>query len=255
MEQPSSRPSAIRAIVTGHTRGLGAALAAQLLARGVDVLGVSRSRPADPGTRHAARMTSVELDLADGARMQSWLATDALRRFSDDAQCVLLFNNAGIVEPIGPPGMQDIAAIASAVAVNVAAPLMLTSALVEATPDVADLRVVHVSSGAARNAYAGWSIYCATKAALDHHARAVALDANRSLRICSVAPGVVDTDMQATIRASTIERFPSRERFEQLKTTGALSSAESAAKRLVDYALSEGFGASPTADVRDLPDD
>jgi NAD(P)-dependent dehydrogenase (short-subunit alcohol dehydrogenase family) len=164
----------------------------------------------------------------------------------------LLVNNAGMLQPVGPIEGQDAGAIARAVSVNVAAPLMLASALAAASGEAQDRRIVHVSSGAARNAYPGWSIYCATKAALDHHARAVTLDPNRALRICSVAPGVIDTDMQAEIRATGLDRFPQRERFEALKNEGRLATPDQAAKKLVDYALSDAFGTTPVADVREL---
>ena len=126
------------------------------------------------------------------------------------------------------------------------------AAVVQATAPATDTRIVHISSGAARNAYPGWSIYCATKAALDHHARAVALDGDRALRICSVAPGVVDTEMQAEIRGTELERFPLRERFDALKRDGQLATPEQSAQKVVDYLLSDAFGDTPTADVRDL---
>ncbi|KUZ42076.1 SDR family oxidoreductase [Burkholderia territorii] len=249
----------VRAIVTGHTRGLGASLAEQLLQEGIAVLGVSRSRhpslAAQSGNRFAETelgFAETELDLSDTSAVAAWVAGDTLRRFVDGASIVLLFNNAGIVDPIGPLDAQDPALVARAVGLNVAAPLMLSAALAQAASAPTECRILHVSSGAARNAYAGWSVYCATKAALDHHARAVALDASRALRICSVAPGVVDTGMQATIRATSEANFPMREKFDQLKASGALSTPEAAARQLIGYALSDAFGSVPTADVREL---
>lgn len=244
--------SPIRAIVTGHTRGLGAALAEQLLTRNVAVLGLSRSRHASLAQRFPALLEEIELELADVARVAQWLGSDALHHFVSGAESVLLFNNAGMVQPIGPIEGQDAAAIASAVSLNVATPLMLASAVAAASVDANDRRIVHISSGAARNAYAGWSIYCATKAALDHHARAVSLDANRALRICSLAPGVIDTNMQAEIRSSNAEQFPQRERFEELKRNGQLSTPEHCAAQLLDYAFSDAFGELPVADIRDI---
>jgi benzil reductase ((S)-benzoin forming) len=244
--------SITRAIVTGHTRGLGAALAEQLLARNIDVLGLSRSRNDALAQHFPQTLQQVELELADPAIVTRWLASDALSRFVDGADCVLLFNNAGTVQPIGPIDGQDATAIANAVTLNVATPLMLSSALAAASVAASDRRIVHISSGAARNAYAGWSIYCATKAALDHHARAVALDANRALRICSLAPGVVDTNMQAEIRGSGAEQFPLREKFEELKRNGQLVSPEQCATQLIDFTLSEAFGQTPVADIREV---
>jgi len=247
----TSSPASIRAIVTGHTRGLGAAIATQLLQRDIAVLGLSRSRDPELAARFPQRFRDTALDLADTTAVAVWLAGSALREFVADAGCVLLFNNAGVVEPIGPLETQDVTAVARAVNLNVAAPMMFASALAALDTD-AERRIVHVSSGAARNAYAGWSVYCATKAALDHHARAVALDANDRLRIGSVAPGVVDTGMQATIRSTSEARFPQRERFEQLKQNNQLTSPEAAGLKLVDYALSDAFGTQPVTDVREL---
>ncbi|HEY2025024.1 SDR family oxidoreductase [Paraburkholderia sp.] len=244
--------SPIRAIVTGHTRGLGAALAEQLLTRNVTVLGLSRSRHAALKARFPTQLEEIELQLADSARVAQWVATDALRNFVSGAQTVLLINNAGMVQPIGPIEGQGATAVADAVSLNVATPLMLASALAAAAADATDRRIVHISSGAARNAIAGWSIYCATKAALDHHARAVALDANRALRICSLAPGVIDTDMQAQIRGSGEAQFPMRARFEDLKRNGQLSTPEQCAAQLIDYALSDKFGDAPVADIREI---
>jgi benzil reductase ((S)-benzoin forming) len=245
-------PKTIRAIVTGHTRGLGAALAEILLARDVEVLALSRKRNTDLATRHPGKLHEVELDLADLAALTEWLAGDALSRFTAGAERALLVNNAGVLAPVGGLASQDPADVARAVSVNVAAPLMLAAALEKAREQAADTRIVHVSSGAARNAYPGWSIYCATKAALDHHARAVALDGNPALRICSVAPGVVDTDMQAEIRGIGLDRFPLRERFDTLKREGQLATPEESARKLIDYLMSDAFGSTPTADVREL---
>jgi hypothetical protein len=239
--------SDIKAIVTGHSRGLGAAVAAQLRARGIPVLALSRHATPASDTD----LTQVILDLADLEALASWIAGDALERYIGDARRVLLINNAGMLGPVGPLGLQDAAGIARAISLNVAAPLMLAAA-VAADAQGRERRILHVSSGAARNAYPGWSIYCATKAALDQHARAVALDRVPGLSICSLAPGVIDTDMQAEIRAENPGRFPLRERFETLKREGQLASPEDCAQRLISHALSEGFGQQPVADLRDL---
>lgn len=242
----------MKAILTGHTRGLGAAIAAELLIRHVAVLGMARHRNAELEKRFPTELEQVELDLADAGALARWLADGALQRFVADGKKVLLINNAGIVQPVGPLDTQDAGTIAQAIGLNVTAPLMLAAAVAASCRDASDVRILHVSSGAARNAYPGWSIYCATKAALDHHARAVALDGTPYLRICSLAPGVIDTDMQAAIRATPIEHFPLRERFEGLKRTGQLVSPADCARRLVDYLLSERFGQMPVADLREV---
>lgn len=275
--EPSPAHAATRvAIVTGHSQGLGLAIAADLLGRGWRVLGLSRSGwPPELASQHPG-LTEVALDLADGPALAAWLAgpalADALAGVAGMSACgeaagvqgaehsagvaaqagqVLLVNNAGLVSPIGPPGGQGAAAVMQAVALNVAAPLALADAWVAVTAGVPDRRIVHISSGAARNAYAGWSVYCATKAALDMHARAVQLDGVAGLRIESLAPGVVDTGMQAHIRATDASQFPLVGRFQGLHRDGALQSPSDVARRLLDHVLGGAFGAEAVRDLRD----
>jgi len=237
--------STVKAVLTGHSRGLGAAIAAELADRNIPVLALARKQGAEmPG------VTQVALDLSDTAALSAWLAGDALQAFLADADTALLVNNAGMLLPVGPLPGQAPDDIARAIGLNVAAPLMLAAAV--AATDVAERRVLHVSSGAGRNAYPGWAVYCASKAALDHHARAAALDEQAGLRIVSLAPGVIDTDMQAQIRATDPADFPLRDRFQELKSSGALTSPADCAGRLVDFALGEGFGAAAVADLRDF---
>lgn len=241
----------MKAIVTGHSRGLGQALALSLLERGAEVLGLARS--ADDGLPD--RILQYAVDLTSPDAVAAVLAADGpvaafLAKAGDGP--VLLINNAGTVAPMGPAGTLEGSEIARAIALNVTAPLMLADAFVALTAQAADRRVLHISSGAGRKAYPGWSVYCAGKAALDHHAMSVAADDRPHLRIASVAPGVVDTDMQATMRAMPADRFALRQRFVTLKETGGLTPPAEAAGRLVDYLLSPRFGSQPLADLRDL---
>lgn len=242
----------MQAILTGHTRGLGAAIAAELLTRNIGVLGLSRKTNAELGQQFPSTLRQVELDLADTDALACWLASGEFGQFLEGSETVLLVNNAGVVQPVGPLTAQPPSEIARAVSLNVAAPLMLAGALSTASKAARDRRILHVSSGAARNAYPGWSVYCATKAALDHHARAVVLDKLPGVRICSLAPGVIDTDMQAAIRSTPVENFPLRERFDAMKREGALTSPADCARRLVEFLLSDRFGDVPVADLRDF---
>ena len=235
----------IKAVVTGHTRGLGAAVAAELVARGIPVLGVARGH-AEIGEG----MEQAVVDLSDGTALSDWLRGHALSSFLAGADCALLINNAGIVSPVGPLAQQDPLEALCAANLNVGAPLAMSAAFVQAAPQ-AERRILHVSSGAGRSPYPGWSVYCATKAALDQHARAVALDGDPRVRACSLAPGVVDTDMQAQIRETTDECFPLRQRFVDMKESGVLVAPQDCARVLVDYLLAPGFGKKPVDDLRD----
>lgn len=246
-----------KVILTGHSQGLGAALAAALLARGDQVLALSRSGNPELAQAFGAGLTERSVDLSDMSALTDWLAGDEMSGFLGGADTAVLINNAGVVNPIGPPGRQGVAQIAQAVALNVSAPLMLSDAFLQATGPhgvsaTGDRRIMHISSGAARNAYAGWSIYCATKAALDQHARSVVEDSIEALRIESLAPGVIDTQMQAQIRTTSADRFPAKERFEAMKRDGALASAEASAAVIAAHLYADQFGRDTATDIRQL---
>lgn len=241
----------MKAIVTGHSRGLGAAIAETLLARGVAVLGLARHGNAILAVRYRQLLREVAIDLGDVAALQRWLAGDDLRQFVTGGPSILLINNAGTVQPVAPLGSAENTAIARALNLNVATPLILANAVVAIARQVPEKRILHISSGAARSPYPGWSVYCAGKAALDQHARSVALDEVPGVRIASIAPGVIDTDMQAEIRGTPLASFPARGRFEALQRNGQLADARECAGRLVAYLLDDGFGAAAVADLRD----
>lgn len=224
-----------KAIVTGHSKGLGAALTAQLEDSGWVVLGVSRS-------------AGVAVDLSSPSDLMGWLESGALQEFLADATEVALINNAGAVAPIAFIGAQEAADIETAVNLNVTAPLLLTDAVVRERPAGTPLKVVHISSGAGRRPATTWSTYCATKAAVDMHARTLAEEGLDGVRVASIAPGVVDTQMQESIRATD---FPNRDRFLSLKENGQLSSTEEAARKILALMEHADFGQKVIADVRD----
>jgi benzil reductase ((S)-benzoin forming) len=232
----------IRAIVTGHSRGFGAGIAVAFLERGIPVLGVSRSGNKELAATHRTSLREEAVDLSEGDATAQWLKGGALGNFLEGARTAVLVNNAGLLQPIGPLQQQDPEEVWRAVSVNVGAALALSAAFVHATERCDERRILHISSGAGRKAYAGWSVYCATKAALDHHARAIELDRTPRLRICSLAPGVIDTDMQAEIRATTADRFPEKDRFVAMKREGALRNPERVGEMTVEFLLSPSFG-------------
>src|SRR5438105_15203033 len=159
--------TSIRAVVTGHSRGIGAAVAEHCLAREIAVMGIARHGNADLAKRFGPTLRETPLDLGDSDAVVKWIEGGALQKFFGDATTALLVNNAGVIQPIGPLEAQDVAAVGRAVTVNVSAPMMLSSAFARATARVKDRRILHISSGAGRKAYAGWSVYDASKAALD----------------------------------------------------------------------------------------
>jgi NAD(P)-dependent dehydrogenase (short-subunit alcohol dehydrogenase family) len=133
--------------------------------------------------------------------------------------------------------------------------LLLTAAFLKATQAWSgQRRVLHISSGLGRRAMASTAPYCAVKAGLDNLARAQALEealqANGA-RVCALAPGIIDTDMQVQLRGADAKAFPDREAFVQFKRGGKLDSPASAAAKVIAYLQRADFGSNPVGDVRD----
>lgn len=241
----------MKVIITGHSKGLGAGMAETLLNSGAEVLGLSRSVNTNLQNRFPNQLTQISVDLSSPDALIAWIDSGALGEFLGNADKVHLLNNAGMVDPIGPAGLLNPQDIARAINLNITATLLMTNAFLAATTNVTERRVMHVSSGAGRKAYGGWSIYCATKAALDLNAAAVAEDALPGLKIASVAPGVIDTDMQVTIRNAPEDRFKLHDQFVELKESGALASAADRGQQMVEFLLSDKFGQTQIVDIRD----
>jgi len=70
-------------------------------------------------------------------------------------------------------------------------------------------------------------------------------------RICSLAPGVIDTDMQVQLRSADPGSFPDIGNFTGMKEKGMLSSPADAAARVLAVLARPDFGVNPVADVRD----
>ena len=245
-------------LITGASRGLGRAMAEQLLQAGHTVLGISRKQ--DPALAEVAKAAGAELvqweqDLSDpvaaSARVSAWLKTIDAQRFDS----VTLINNAGTVGNPAPLSSAVEAELSLALRIGLEAPMLLTAAFLGATREWRGARkVLNISSGLGRNAMGSQAPYCAAKAGMDHFSRAVALEeanAPNGARIVSLAPGVIDTDMQVQLRGAQAEMFPDRARFERLKAQGQLDTPASAAAKVLAYLARPDFGSKPVADVRE----
>lgn len=243
-------------VITGASRGLGRAMAEQLLQPGRRLLCISRH--SDDAFAALARKAGAELeqwqqDLADpvaaAARLSAWIGQLDGKAF----ESATLINNAGTIGRPRPLSEAEPADLAQALRVGLEAPMLLTAAFLSATKGWrAERKVLNISSGLGRNAMGSQAPYCAAKAGMDHFSRAVALEEKGGgAKIVSLAPGVIDTDMQVQLRETDAALFPDRTRFENLKSEGKLDSPESAAAKVLAYLARPDFGANPVADVRD----
>jgi NAD(P)-dependent dehydrogenase (short-subunit alcohol dehydrogenase family) len=148
-----------------------------------------------------------------------------------------------------------LAEICAGLRVGLEAAMLLSASFLDATRTwPGQRRVLNISSGLGRQAMAGSAVYCAAKAGMDHFSRAVALEQAAEpnpARVVSMAPGVIDTDMQAALRGSDAALFPERARFVKLQADGALLSPRDCAARLLARLDRADFGATVSADIRE----
>jgi benzil reductase ((S)-benzoin forming) len=245
-------------ILTGASRGMGLAMAEQLLQAGHDLICISRHHNDALGLRAASAGRRCEQwahDLAEpraaGVKLETWLAAQRREAFAS----VTLINNAGLLPRIAPLSAIAATELATAMRVDLEAPMILTSVFLRGTESwTAARKVLNISSGLGRRAMASQAPYCAAKAGMDHFTRCVALEEGEranGAQVCSLAPGVIDTDMQVQLRHTDPAQFPDIGTFIGLKTRGALSTPEDAAAKVLAFLSRADFGANPVADIRD----
>jgi benzil reductase ((S)-benzoin forming) len=244
-------------VITGASRGMGLAMAGQLLDAGHDLVCMARHRAEALDARAARSGVACEQWSEDlsrpetaAARLEGWLA----QRGDDRLDSVTLINNAALIPEVAPLAELSARSIADAMRVDLEAPMLLTSAFLRATLGWrCERKVLNISSGLGRRAMASQAVYCAAKAGMDHFTRCVALEEAqrpRGARVCSLAPGVVDTEMQAQLRSADPSRFPDIDAFVGMKREGALSSPDDAAARVLAMLARADFGNNPVADIR-----
>ncbi|WP_308917011.1 SDR family oxidoreductase [Jannaschia sp. LMIT008] len=191
------------ALVTGASRGIGAATALHLGDLGARVMLVARSGRdiadlADDIRDHGHEAEALTCDVADAASVAN-VAAATRDRFG---RLDLVVNNAGLIDPIARIDDSDPAAWARVMNVNV---LGVYHVLQATLPMLAASQgtVVNVSSIAAVRALEGWSHYCASKAAVLSLTRSVHVE-HPDVTAVGLSPGTVATGMQTAIAASGI---------------------------------------------------
>lgn len=235
-------------ILTGTTKGLGAALRDEVAA-GNNNLVICFSR----GAPQMTAPVNIQLDVADGAAIAPAFAACLPLIEGKTFDQAVLINNAGVVAPVDRFDAADALETARNIAVNLTAPMILTQLFAKATRGRAARRlVVNISSGAAKRPIAGWSAYCAAKAGLEMATRVAALEAGEGLSICSLAPGVIDTPMQTHVRSASDAAFPDVARFRAMKADGVLRPAADVARDIVRLVQNGKLTNGGNFDIREM---
>jgi len=233
------------AVVTGASRGLGAGLADRFAHWGLAVGLCARTAPKAPEGADALAMV---VDVAEAHEVESF----AERVERELGPISIWVNNAGVLDPVGFQRDHDPELVSRSLLVNIGGVANGTRAFTRRARPVDGRRptLINVSSGAATSVYQGWSIYGATKAAVDHFTDVVASE-EPDIGCHAVSPGVVDTDMQALIRAQSADDFPTVARFSQIHAEGRWNSPGWIADHLL--AIHTGLICPPAVKYR-VPD-
>lgn len=232
--------------ISGASSGIGAALARAVPWEGARVIGVSR-RPPEVGEH-------LELDLADPG---SWAVLgESFHRELDGfgGEHVAFLHVAGTIDPLGFAGEVDTAAYQANVLLNSASPQVLGHLFLAAVREVDAARhLVMLTSGAATSVYAGWTSYGAGKAAVDQWVRNAGAEqqVRGGVQVLSIAPGTVDTGMQAMLRDVDEEQFPKRQKFLDLHEAGQLTDPDDVARNIWRL-LGRGLDNGSVVDLRAL---
>jgi NAD(P)-dependent dehydrogenase (short-subunit alcohol dehydrogenase family) len=240
------------AVITGASRGLGAGLAVHFSTAGMRLGLCARERPALSTTPTAGTQAlRVALDVTDHDGLEAF-AGAVVERFG---RIDLWVNNAGVLAPIGPLATAEPSEVARNIAVNVVGVLNGSAVFARHVRSRSgDGVLINISSGAAQRPYVGWAPYCAAKAAVDQLTRVVALEEKQhGLSAYAVAPGVVDTDMQTAVRASSPDDFPEVERFQRMAAEGAFNSTSWVADQLLQIAFGESRPEQVVVRIDDEP--
>ena len=212
-------------IITGTSRGIGKAITENYLSLGEKVVGIGRNHPISH-----PNYDPILCDLSNPQEVEQITFPDF------DDQAVIFIHNAGILGEVDYFERLDSKEMAKVMQVNLFAGARILQQLLQQIPKASSFKAIFISSGAGKNPVASWASYCASKAAVDLFCQTIQVEEQqlgRSRFQCfSVAPGVVDTDMQAAIRNTDESSFSEVARFREYKNSEQLYSSELVAKKL-----------------------
>ncbi len=189
------------ALITGTSSGIGKALAKLLLSENYLVFGYSRTNQIEN-----KNFTFTKIDLSNMEEVQKLKFPNI-----DVASDFLLVNNAATIGSILPIHKKTNEEILREYNLNIISPTLLSRKFINNYAN--NKLLINISSGAANKPIPSWSTYCATKSGLDMLTRVIHKEKHENLKIFSIHPGVVNTNMQEEIRRSDANFFPIKQQF------------------------------------------
>lgn len=230
-------------IVTGASKGLGKSIVDKLLENDNNrIFGISRTSDEE----HLKKgVKYLNVDLGDTKAIAGTVNTifSHINKTSDDE--FYLINNAGTINPIKTIENTDVDSLIANINVNLTSLMVLSSEFIYSLESFnGKKRILNVSSGAAKRPITGWNVYCSAKAGVDMFTQTVALEQNSKefpVHLMAVAPGIIDTGMQETIRLADKENFRDLDQFKSFKEKGTLLNPSVVASGIIKLLLGNDF--------------
>lgn len=220
-------------IITGASRGIGAALTHKLIAPGNTLFAVSRNLNEDLVELAASLNVPLfyyEADLSVREEAENFITDVFSKIHLASFDRIALINNAGMLEPVSPIKSIDFALAEKHLHLNLLTPMILSSVFLAQTANLDIPKVIlNITSAASFNAYSGWSVYCSSKAGLEMFTQVAGLEQDtepQAVKVFALAPGRIETSMQELIRTTDESLFPERDKFIRLHEEGKLSNPE-----------------------------
>ncbi|GFZ79372.1 short-chain dehydrogenase [Paenibacillus marchantiophytorum] len=233
-------------LLTGTSRGLGEALAEQLIQPEHHLICLSRTR-----TMNTALISAIppidylEIDLNDTDQIATIMEQAFSRIDRSNVEGIYLINNAAVVSPLSRIEQGRSEQFKQNLTVNLLAPIVLTSLFIRLSESFQiEKRVLNISSSSAKNLLPGMSVYSASKAGLDVFSKCVGAeqgDGANAVKVVSVWPGMIDTALQTEARNMDKETFASADIFQMVKDRGMLASPADVATKLIKLLLGDHF--------------
>lgn len=229
-------------IITGGNKGIGSGIILAYKQNGYQIISIARTKNESSFYND---IVQIQMDLCNISSIENIFSKVVRNCNSETLKELILINNAGTLGTISTLESIETSVIESVIQLNVIAPFILNSIFLRETKNwTSTKRIVNISSGAAIKPYYGWSVYCATKAAMDMMTRVIAVEQDtieNGVKIIAIYPGVVDTAMQEQIRTSDSQNFMDVERFIEYKKSGSLVSTEIVGKEIFQIVNSNNY--------------
>lgn len=232
-------------IITGTSSGIGKSLLENLLENeNHQIISISRKKieEMEEIIESKGSYKHYTFDLNNVNDIEN-IIIDIISELHLESTKIILINNAGTVNPIKKIGESNSKEIVQNINVNLIAPMLLTNNLIKYSKHIKCKKIIlNISSGAAKKAISGWGAYCSSKAGIDMFTSVFAEDYDtENIKMFSLAPGIVDTNMQTTIRKSNEKDFKDKDKFIEYKKTNKLLSTDLVAKTIIDILKNENF--------------